>query len=107
MSNPCKPVAPKAWRFLGLAVVLLTAGEAHAINDASRPFAFRFAACRDQEVGRFIGQDKSVALGEMRTARFRAFRLLSYRSLVNYEVEPDRLTLVVNDDGQIIRAFCR
>jgi len=87
--------------------VLLSTSAAQAMNEPSKPFAFRFATCRDQEVGRFIGQDKSVALTEMRTARFRLFRLLSYQTLVNLEVEPDRLTLVVNDDGQVIRAFCR
>jgi hypothetical protein len=107
MPSPLKPASSTAFSVLGLAFLLLTAGEAHAINEASRPFTFRFAACRDQDVGRYIGQDKSVALGEMRTAHFRAFRLVSYKSLVNYEVEPDRLTLVVNDDGQVIRAFCR
>jgi hypothetical protein len=89
------------------AAALLSAGAAEAMNEPSKPFAFRFATCRDQEVARFIGQDKSVALTELRTARFRLFRLLSYQTLVNLEVEPDRLTLVVNDDGQVIRAFCR
>ncbi len=83
------------------------ADAAFAMNEASRPFSFRFAQCRDQEVGRYIGQDKSVALSDMRIGRFRLFRVLSHQSLVNYEVEPDRLTLVVNEDGQIIRAFCR
>lgn len=89
------------------AAALANPAPAQAMNEPTKPFAFRFAPCRDQEVGRFIGQDKSVALAEIRTARFRLFRLLSHQSLVNFEVEPDRLTLVVNDDGQIIRAFCR
>jgi hypothetical protein len=92
---------------VGLAGALFSADTALAMNDASKPFSFRFTPCRDQEVGRFVGQDKSVALSEMRTGRFRLFRLLSFDAPVNFEVEPDRLTLVVNDNGQVIRAFCR
>jgi hypothetical protein len=113
----CKAVGPFAcrrdfvriaWLILaGMALIGVSSVPVQALNEPTRPFGFRYASCRDAEVARFIGQDKIEVLQEVRTARFRLFRLLSFQSLVNLEVEPDRLTLVVNDDGQIIRAFCR
>jgi len=98
---------PASSAALGAAALILWSGTALALSEGNRPFTFRFAPCRDQEVGKYIGQDKSVALNDLKTARYRLFRLVGHLALVNLEVEPDRLTLVVNDDGQVIRAFCR
>jgi len=39
--------------------------------------------------------------------RLLAVRVLDRWTGVNYEVVPERLTLVVHDNGVVVRAFCR
>jgi hypothetical protein len=92
-----------------LAVIVTAglAGPAAGVHDATLPFQFRFAPCRDEDVARFVGQPSTRVLAEVKSMNLRTHRLLHRHSPVNFEVVPERLTLVVDERAVVVRAFCR
>ncbi|MEJ0070787.1 MAG: hypothetical protein WDO24_20950 [Pseudomonadota bacterium] len=97
--------------YFALLAGLLVAGlatEARAIEDQSRPaWTFRYRACQDAKVAGLVGRKLDDALARVRPMRLLAVRVLDRWTWVNYEVVPERLTMVVHDNGVVVRAFCR
>jgi hypothetical protein len=84
------------------------AGEARAIEDQERPaWTFRYRPCRDAQVAGLVGRKIDDALAKVRPMRLLAVRVLDRWTWVNLEVVPERLTMVVHDNGVVVRAFCR
>ena len=87
---------------------LLIAGAAGATEEQSRPaWTFRYRPCRDEQVAGLVGRKLDDALAQVRPMRLLAVRVLDRWTMVNFEVVPERLTLVVHDNGVVVRAFCR
>lgn len=76
-------------------------------NDDLRNRAWRYKPCRDKEVAKLVGQSRLDALKKVRGMGLMVVRILSPTAPVTYEVFPERLTLVIADDGLVLRAFCR
>ena len=76
-------------------------------NDDLRNRAWRYKPCRDTEVAKLVGQSRLDALKKVRGMGLMVVRILSPTAPVTYEVFPERLTLVIADDGFVLRAFCR
>ena len=66
-----------------------------------------FQACDNSDVKKFIGKDRKSVLSEVRKMNLRTLRILDLMAPVNYEFVPDRLTLVISDQGVVTRSFCR
>lgn len=102
---------PRSRAFLLAALVLLGLGRgapARAeIDEAERPWSFKFKPCQDDKVAGLVGRTVQDALKEVRGMRLMAVRVLDRWTPVNLEVVPERLTLVVHDNGVVVRAFCR
>ena len=87
---------------------LLVASAAHAVDEQERPsWTFRFRACQDDKVAGLVGRKIDDALARVRPMRLLAVRVLDRWTWVNFEVVPERLTMVVHDNGVVVRAFCR
>ena len=96
--------------FLAAALLLgLGAGAADAaqIHDGLRKWSFRNGACRNDLVGPLVGRTVQDALSQVRPMQLMAVRVLDRWTPVNLEVVPERLTMVVHDNGVVVRAFCR
>jgi hypothetical protein len=94
----------------GLAALLLagSVGEAGATHDQQRPiWDFKYRPCRNDQVAGLVGRRVDDALAKVRDMRLLAVRVLDRWTWVNYEVVPERLTMVVHDNGVVVRAFCR
>ncbi|MDI9348499.1 MAG: hypothetical protein QM537_00680 [Candidatus Symbiobacter sp.] len=63
--------------------------------------------CQNKEVANFVGQNKAKVLAQVKTMNFRTLRVLDGTAPVNYEFVPDRLTLVISQNGVVTRSFCR
>jgi hypothetical protein len=88
--------------------LLGNADRAAATDDQTRPYwSFRFAPCNDDKVAGLVGRRVDDALTQVRGMRLMAVRVLDRWTSVNYEVVPERLTMVVHDNGVVVRAFCR
>lgn len=88
--------------------LLGSADRAAATDDQTRPYwSFRFAPCNDDTVAGLVGRRVDDALTQVRGMRLMAVRVLDRWTAVNYEVVPERLTMVVHDNGVVVRAFCR
>ena len=93
---------------LALTLGASAASAAEIDNGQRRPWAgFLYGECRDDRVGRIVGMRVQDALKDIKNLRLMAVRVLDRRHVVNYEVVPERLTMVVHDNGVVIRAFCR
>ena len=77
------------------------------VDEALRPWSFRYQPCQDDKVAGLVGRTVQDALKEVRGMRLMAVRVLDRWTPVNLEVVPERLTLVVHDNGVVVRAFCR
>jgi hypothetical protein len=67
----------------------------------------RFQPCQDKPMQTLVGLDRDKALKKVRDMKLMQVRLMHWRQPVTYEVLPQRLTLVLNDSGQVLRALCR
>ena len=67
----------------------------------------RFHMCDNEEVGKFVGKDRVAVLATIKKMNLRTLRVLDGNAPVNFEVVPDRLTLVLSDRGVVTRSFCR
>lgn len=76
-------------------------------SESDRAWAFRYAACDDAKVAPLVGQPKEAAIAKVKTMNLRVVRMLYPTTVVTYEVVPQRLTLVIGNDGVVARAFCR
>ena len=93
---------------LALTLVASAASAAEIDNGQRRPWAgFLYGECRDDRVGRTVGMTVQDALKDIKPLRLMAVRVLDRWTPVNYEVVPERLTMVVHDNGVVVRAFCR
>jgi hypothetical protein len=92
---------------LGLAAALAGAASAAPVDEGLKPWAFRYGKCQDDKVAGLVGRTVDDALKQVRPMRLMAVRVLDRYTPVNLEVVPERLTLVVHDNGVVIRAFCR
>jgi len=54
-----------------------------------------------------VGLEREAAFKKVGEMRLMMVRVLHWRQPVNYEVVPERLTLVMSDTGQVVKAFCR
>jgi hypothetical protein len=92
-----------------LAILALTvAGEAQATHDQMRPWwTFRAGKCGNDRVAKLVGMRVDDALKDVRQMRLLAVRVLDRWTAVNLETVPERLTMVVHDNGVVVRAFCR
>jgi hypothetical protein len=91
---------------LGLGVQAADAAPIH--SGQRRPWAsFLYGECKDERVGRIVGMIVQDALADVRPLRLMAIRVLDRWTAVNLEVVPERLTMVVHDNGVVVRAFCR
>jgi hypothetical protein len=98
----------RAFFWTALLVGLLVAGAARATEEQERPWwTFRYNACQDGKVAGLVGRKLDDALAHVRPMRLIAVRVLDRWTMVNFEVVPERLTLVVHDNGVVVRAFCR
>jgi hypothetical protein len=91
-------------------MLALGAGDAlaqHAADEAFKPWSFRYGKCLDERVAGLVGRTVDDALKQVRPMRLVAVRVLDRWTGVNLEVVPERLTLVVHDNGVVVRAFCR
>jgi hypothetical protein len=111
MSRTAREPRSRAFFWAALLAGLLVAGlvgEARATDDQERPaWTFRFRACQDAKVAGLVGRKLDDALAQVRPMRLLAVRVLDRWTQVNYEVVPERLTMVVHDNGVVVRAFCR
>ncbi|MCX8501283.1 MAG: hypothetical protein ORO03_06285 [Alphaproteobacteria bacterium] len=99
--------------FLGCAVGLssLAATELATPEDRQPSFT-KTKECNDSEVADFVGRNRLQVLREIsamatQSHGFASIRVLDGFAPVNYEVVPNRLTLVIRKDGVVSRAFCR
>ena len=95
-----------------MAALLLALGVGDAVavgpaDEALRPWSFRYGKCQDDRVAGLVGRTVDDALKQVRPMRLMAVRVLDRWTGVNQEVVPERLTLVVHDNGVVVRAFCR
>ena len=77
------------------------------VDEALQPWSFRFQPCQDDKVAGLVGRKLDDALARARPMRLLAVRILDRWTMVNFEVVPERLTMVVHDNGVVVRAFCR
>ncbi|MCX8505310.1 MAG: hypothetical protein ORN98_01675 [Alphaproteobacteria bacterium] len=94
--------------------VLGFSGEAFAASDflgtpesRAKNIPGNFQSCDNGDVKKFIGKDRKSVLSEVRKMNLRTLRVLDLTAPVNYEFVPDRLTLVISDQGVVTRSFCR
>ena len=109
LSDTARGPRPRAF-FLGLALLALSAAVpagAAAVHEGLRPWAFRFQPCQDAKVAGLVGRAVDDAVKQARAMRLMAMRVLDRWTAVNLEVVPERLTMVVHDNGVVVRAFCR
>ena len=107
-SRTARELRSRAFFWAALTGLLLIGGAAQATDDQSRPWwTFRYNACRDDKVAGLVGRKLDDVLTTVRPMRLLAVRILDRWTWVNYEVVPERLTLVVHDNGVVVRAFCR
>jgi hypothetical protein len=95
---------------LAAALLIGGAGAADAAqlhDELVRPWAFRHRACLDDKVADLAGRTVPDALARVRPMNLVAVRVLDRWTPVTLERVPERLTLVVHDNGVIVRAFCR
>ena len=89
----------------------LSASELATPEDRQPSFT-KTKPCYDSEVARYVGKNRREVLREITTLAnqsigFASLRVLDGFAPVNYEVVPNRLTLVIRKDGIVSRAFCR
>jgi hypothetical protein len=97
---------PSALLLLAFGVAAVDAAPIH--NGQRRPWAsFLYGECRDDRVGQVVGMIVQDALKDIKPLRLMAVRVLDRWTPVNLEVVPERLTMVVHDNGVVVRAFCR
>jgi hypothetical protein len=77
------------------------------VGSSMRPFAHKFQACRDKTMQTLVGLQREAAFKKVGEMRLMMVRVIHWRQPVNYEVVPERLTLVMSDTGQVVKAFCR
>ena len=93
---------------LGLVLAGLLAPTARATEEQERPaWDFKYRPCRDADVAGLVGRRLEDALEKVRAMRLMTVRVLDRWTWVNFEAVPERLTLVVHDNGVVVRAFCR
>jgi hypothetical protein len=98
----------RAFFWAALVGLLLVGGQAQATEEQERPWwTFRYGACQDAKVAGLVGRKVDDALAKVRAMNLMAVRVLDRWTVVNFEVVPERLTLVVHDNGVVVRAFCR
>jgi len=96
---------PAAVLLLGLAAG--SPVRAEPVDEALQPWSFRYQPCVDDKVAGLVGRTVQDALKQVRGMHLMAVRVLDRWTPVNFEVVPERLTLVVHDNGVVVRAFCR
>lgn len=82
-------------------------GDIHPNRELITNPTIRRSPCVDAKVAPLVGLDRVEALKRVRKMNLLALRILDPLSPVNYEVYPERLTLVIDPDGRVGRAFCR
>ncbi len=90
-----------------LALSVGDAAQATPVHEGLKPWAFRFNPCQDDKVAGLVGRRVDDAVRQARAMRLLAMRVLDRWTAVNLEVVPERLTMVVHDNGVVVRAFCR
>lgn len=101
------PRAAVVLLLLCLAVPASVPAEAK-IYDHSKPWwTFRSKKCQDEPAAALVGMKLDDAMKTVRLQRLFAIRVLDRWTRVNLETVPERLTIVVHDNGVIVRAFCR
>lgn len=99
--------------FLALLLALGAANPAGATGDIQpnrelyQSPTIKRQPCIDAKVGKLVGVERVEALKRARKMNLLAIRILDPLSPVNYEVYPERLTLVIDPNGIVARAFCR
>jgi hypothetical protein len=108
LSHTAREPRSRAFFWAALLAGLMLAGSANATDDQSRPYwTFLYRPCQDSKVAGLVGRKLDDALARVRPMRLLAVRVLDRWTWVNYEVVPERLTMVVHDNGVVVRAFCR
>ena len=109
--RPAREPRSRAFFLAALAILLLalhvSAPARAEVDEALQPWSFRYQPCQDDKVAGLVGRTVQDALKEVRGMRLMAVRVLDRWTPVNLEVVPERLTLVVHDNGVVVRAFCR
>jgi hypothetical protein len=107
-SHAAREPRSRAFFWSALLAGLLVTNAAQAIDEQERPWwTFRYNACQDAKVAGLVGRKVDDALARVRPMRLLAVRVLDRWTMVNFEVVPERLTMVVHDNGVVVRAFCR
>jgi hypothetical protein len=97
-------------RALLLSALALHGAEARAAQAESPPpdpWAYRYHACSDAEVGALVGKPREDALAKIKGMNLKSLRVLAPDSRVLTAPDPQRLTMVIADNGIVTRAFCR
>ncbi len=76
-------------------------------SDNLRPHAYLFRPCIDTSARLLVGMQREPALAKVRQMDLMQVRILHPQTIVNFESVPERLTLVIDDFGTVLRAFCR
>lgn len=97
----------RAGGFMLALLLLMVPAELRA--DPSDPVipTWDYTPCVDKVVARLVGLPRDKALARVAKMNLHSFRLLYPKQVVNFEVIPSRLTLVVDGHLRITRAFCR
>jgi hypothetical protein len=107
-SHSARELGSRAFFWSALLGVLMFAGSAVATEDQERPaWDFHYRPCRDDQVATLVGRRVDDAIAHARDMHLMAMRVLDRWTWVNFEVVPERLTMVVHDNGVVVRAFCR